>query len=238
LSADHGVVTTNPDGSYRITPQADYSGTVTLSYVVTDGHGGSAAGAQTFVLAGPVFDQTGGAGADTLQGSGGPDKLAGGGGDDLLVGLDGDDLLVGGEGKDSLSGGNGADSLAGDAGTDTLNGGAGNDSLSGGGEADSINGGDGNDVIEGGGGNDVLVGGRGADLFVFGRGFGHDVVADFRAADDDIRFTGGVFSDYADVMAHAAQAGANVLITSAMGDVLQLNNVTLSSLTSADFLFA
>ena len=40
LSADHGTVTNNGNGTYTITPTPDYNGPVTLSYQVTDGHAG------------------------------------------------------------------------------------------------------------------------------------------------------------------------------------------------------
>ena len=51
LTADQGTVTDNGDGTFTIAPTADYNGPVTLSYTVTDGNGGSAAGTQTFTLA-------------------------------------------------------------------------------------------------------------------------------------------------------------------------------------------
>ena len=51
LTADHGTVTNNGDGTYTITPAADYNGTVKLSYTVVDGHGGSTSATQSFSLA-------------------------------------------------------------------------------------------------------------------------------------------------------------------------------------------
>ena len=42
LTANHGSVHDNGDGTFTITPAANYNGTMTLSYSVTDGHGGSA----------------------------------------------------------------------------------------------------------------------------------------------------------------------------------------------------
>ena len=41
LSANNGTVTDNHDGTYTVTPTANFNGSVTLSYSVTDGHGGS-----------------------------------------------------------------------------------------------------------------------------------------------------------------------------------------------------
>ena len=94
------------------------------------------------------------------------------------------------------------------------------------------------DIAAPGAGDDVLAGARGNDVFVFGPNFGHDTVIDFKPVEDDIRLVGAGFVNFADVLAHAAQSGANVIITNAAGDSLQLNNVLLGSLQSGDFLFA
>jgi VCBS repeat-containing protein len=51
LTADHGTAIQNLDGSWTITPDENYNGTVTLSYTVIDGDGGSVAGELTFDLA-------------------------------------------------------------------------------------------------------------------------------------------------------------------------------------------
>ncbi len=83
--------------------------------------------------------RTGGAGADTLDGSDGNDHLTGGDGNDRLDGSFGNDTLDGGIGDDWLSGG---------AGNDTLIGGEGNDTIVDlGNGSDTINGGEGNDTI-------------------------------------------------------------------------------------------
>ncbi len=134
----------------------------------------------------------------------------------------------GGAGNDNLAGGSGADTLLGDAGNDVLRGLAG---------ADSMIGGDGADTLSGGQDNDVIAGGRGADIFEFGSGQGRDILIDFRPGEDDIRFVDSGFASFAQVMANATQSGAHVLITVGPGDVLQINNVLLSSLTASDFLF-
>ena len=42
LSADHATILDNGDGTYTVTPEADYYGTVTISYEVSDGHSGIA----------------------------------------------------------------------------------------------------------------------------------------------------------------------------------------------------
>jgi Ca2+-binding RTX toxin-like protein len=43
LSADHGTIALNADGSFTLTPDQDYFGTITLSYAVIDGKGGTTA---------------------------------------------------------------------------------------------------------------------------------------------------------------------------------------------------
>ncbi|MBV5303816.1 MAG: VCBS domain-containing protein, partial [Chlorobium sp.] len=50
LSADYGSVVNNGDGTYTITPTANYQGAVSLTYSVTDGHGGNVAASQSFTL--------------------------------------------------------------------------------------------------------------------------------------------------------------------------------------------
>ncbi len=51
LSANHGTLVDNGDGSWTFTPDANFNGAVTLNYQVVDGHGGSAAATQGFNLA-------------------------------------------------------------------------------------------------------------------------------------------------------------------------------------------
>jgi Ca2+-binding RTX toxin-like protein len=51
LTADHGSVTDNPDGTYTVSPALNYNGPMTLAYAVVDGKGGSIAAQQTFTIA-------------------------------------------------------------------------------------------------------------------------------------------------------------------------------------------
>jgi len=51
LSASNGTVQDNGDGTYTITPSANFNGAVTLSYNVIDGNGGSVAASQSYSLA-------------------------------------------------------------------------------------------------------------------------------------------------------------------------------------------
>ncbi|PKB14767.1 VCBS repeat-containing protein [Novosphingobium kunmingense] len=66
LVADHGSVTANPDGSFTITPTANYNGPVILTYTVSDGHGASIGGTQNFSLT-AVTDLS--AGHDSFSGT-------------------------------------------------------------------------------------------------------------------------------------------------------------------------
>jgi len=51
LTANHGTLANNNDGTWTFTPDANYNGTVNLTYNVIDGNGGSVAASQSFNLA-------------------------------------------------------------------------------------------------------------------------------------------------------------------------------------------
>ncbi|MFC3175502.1 VCBS domain-containing protein [Novosphingobium bradum] len=55
LAADHATVTDNGDGTFTLTPQANYNGPLVLSYTVSDGAGGVIAATASLTLA-PVND--------------------------------------------------------------------------------------------------------------------------------------------------------------------------------------
>jgi hypothetical protein len=124
LTANHCTVVNNNNGTFTITPSANYSGAVGLTYNVTDGKGGSIVTTQKFTLS-SVLDKLNVVGTnnkDSLQGDqidvNSDDYLAGLAGNDTLSGLGGNDTLLGGLGNDSLNGGNGADLLNGGKGKD------------------------------------------------------------------------------------------------------------------------
>ncbi|MFO1200867.1 MAG: tandem-95 repeat protein [Burkholderiaceae bacterium] len=50
LTAQHGVVTANADGSFKVVPWHDFAGTMQLDYTVTDGHGGNLAATQAYTV--------------------------------------------------------------------------------------------------------------------------------------------------------------------------------------------
>lgn len=154
----------------------------------------------------------GGGGDDGAWGGSGNDSLRGGLGADSLSGNNGTDVLNGNLGADRLHGNNGNDKLMGDDGNDVLFGDANNDRLLGGAGNDILFGGTGSDFLAGHSGSDRLTGDAGADTFIFAKGYGHDVVVDFSASQDDhLRFGKGlwggaaltdaqVISRYADVV--------------------------------------
>ena len=114
-----------------------------------------------------------------------------------------------------------------------------NDVLRGDGSANALRGHEGSDVLEGRGGDDVLSGGPGSDTFVFaGRAFGADTITDFVAgagSDDVIEVRGGAFAGFAEVMAAARQAGADVVIEIDAANRITLQNVALAGLHADDF---
>lgn len=89
-----------------------------------------------------------------------------------------DNSILGGKSSDSILGGGGNDTIFGNAGSDKLYGEEGNDIL---------DGGAGNDTLAGGEGNDTLTGGDGYDVFIFESG--NDVITDYAAGRDKIKFT-------------------------------------------------
>jgi Ca2+-binding RTX toxin-like protein len=152
------------------------------------------------------------------------------------LGGNGQDTLVGGDLDERLDGGNGKDLLRGEGGADTLLGGNGEDDLFGGTGADLLVGGNGGDLLVGDHGADTLTGDNGPDVFVFGPASGQDRITDFDNA-DVIRFEGGVFTSFAQVMSHAVQQGGDVLITTDAGDSVRLVGMSLSGLNAGDFVF-
>ncbi len=110
--------------------------------------------------------------------------------------------------------------------------------------ANEISGDAGDDVIDGNDGDDTLTGGDDSDTFVFsGAAYGHDVVTDFAASllgvTDMIKFA-GVYTNFADMIAHADDDGGNgpSVITDDTGNTVTLTDVVIADLNPAAFLFA
>ncbi|OAN43014.1 hypothetical protein A6A04_09975 [Paramagnetospirillum marisnigri] len=105
LSASHGTITDNGDGTFTFTPEANYSGGIDLSYTVSDGQGGSTSASASFDLAAdadaPILSASNisvdlGAGqAQTLSGTANADTISGGSGNDVINGGAGNDVIYG-----------------------------------------------------------------------------------------------------------------------------------------------
>lgn len=109
--------------------------------------------------------------------------------------------------------------------------------LTGSASANWLLGGLGNDQLNGMQGNDVLFGEGGNDTFVFQLGTGIDTIGDFTRGQDKIDLSAYGMT-FAQVQARYYQGGANGAIQMANGDVIILNNITMSQLTASDFILA
>ncbi|NWG23285.1 MAG: calcium-binding protein [Pseudorhodoplanes sp.] len=206
------------------------------------------------------IDGTGNGLDNVIYGNSFNNELLGLAGADLMHGGGGHDYVDGGQGADTMSGGAGNDTLSyafssagvnislvagtasgGDAEGDVfdtfenLTGSGYGDHLVGDAQNSIMSGLAGNDTIEGRGGDDTLEGGGGADTFVFETD-NHDTVTDF-GPDDIIQFYSWVYSDFADVMAHAQQVGNDVVIAYNDNNSITLQNVNIGDLNANDFTF-
>jgi serralysin len=106
----------------------------------------------------------------------------------------------------------------------------------GGAGADTLNGNTLANRLDAGAGSDFLSGGGGYDTFVYKLGYGADTITDF--SDDRIDLSGiSTIVDFGDVSELTAQVGANTVITFSAGNTLTLQNVTVATLTAANFVF-
>jgi hypothetical protein len=120
---------------------------------------------------------------------------------------------------------------------DTITGGGGIDRLYGYGGDDVLNGAGGNDFIDGGHGNDTLTGGPGADTFYFAYGDGLDTITDFAHGTDVIDLHNYGIASFAELQPFMTQSGADTLIAFDAQNHITLTGVTMSTLTSGDFVF-
>ncbi|RDJ14195.1 cadherin-like domain-containing protein, partial [Rhizobium phaseoli] len=98
LTANHGALVNNNDGTWTFTPDANYNGPVSLSYTVIDGNGGSVPATQTLTLA-AVNDAPVLSGSAATLSAGSEDTPYTISAADLLAGftdVDGDQLSVSG----------------------------------------------------------------------------------------------------------------------------------------------
>jgi hypothetical protein len=99
----------------------------------------------------------------------------------------------------------------------------------------------GGDTLKSTSGDDLFKGNGGHDTFVFAPNFGKDVITDFRASGfshDVVQLSKSVFDNFADVLAHAAQSGHDVVINAGAGNTLTLKDTKLAALDKHDFHFS
>ncbi|NRB29142.1 MAG: hypothetical protein HRU27_00950 [Rhizobiaceae bacterium] len=108
----------------------------------------------------------------------------------------------------------------------------------GGAQSDTIIAGNGGMVLDGGAGDDLLVAGAqgtGADTVHFGAGYDVDTVQNFDGSEDVIALEGLDILDFTGLLQQATQTGDNIVFDFGAGDSLTVEDVQLSTLTSANF---
>ena len=85
-----------------------------------------------------------------------------------------------------------------------------------------------------GGPHDILIAGAGTDTFVFGPNFGSNSVVGFTAGKDAIQFDHTAFTDFAAVLAHATEAGSDLVIAADAANMVTLKNIDLAGLQKND----
>jgi Ca2+-binding RTX toxin-like protein len=214
------------------------------------------ANVEALYLVGAARDGVGNGDANRLTGNAFDNVLNGGGGDDVLIGGAGNDTMIGGAGNDVFEvteAGDVVTELAG-GGTDTVFSyldsytlvdnvetlalaGAGRVALGNAGVNTLIGNASAN-VLNGNGGDDTLTGSGGADTFWhLGAAAGNDRITDFAVASEVIVLDASVYANFAAVQSHAAQVGANAVITLNASTSLTLDNVQLNQLTAGNFVF-
>jgi Ca2+-binding RTX toxin-like protein len=122
----NGTVTLNNNGTADktddklvYTPNANFSGTDSFTYSVSDDQGGIDTATVTITV-NPIEDLIliGDSNNNILEAGKGNDRLEGRAGRDILIGGTGNDILVGGSGGDTLTGGTGSDTFVYQAVTD------------------------------------------------------------------------------------------------------------------------
>ncbi len=138
----------------------------------------------------------------------------------------------------TLEGNSASNTLSGYGGNDTLNGRAGNDLLRGGTGNDRLIGEAGNDTFYGDGGNDRMTGGSGADVFVFSAGAGADVISDFSASTDWLRFDDAIWSGSARSATELLTERARIVAGDVVIDLMNGASLTLDGVSSLSGLSA
>ena len=124
----------------------------------------------------------------------------------------------------------GDDRLLGTSGSNTLKSYGGDDRLYGRSGDDALYGGNGKDRFDGGRGDDLLYGGSHADIFHFDHGANHDIIKDFENDVDLIQLDNFNFTDGGHPFDFATQIFSNVVFNFGNGDILTVENATISQL--------
>jgi Ca2+-binding RTX toxin-like protein len=93
----------------------------------------------------------------------------------------------------------------------------------------------GDDVLGGGAGRDMLTGGGGADVFIFGQGDDVDTITDFTDGEDMIDLSDFGISDFDTLDDLFTEVDGNVQIDFGNGDILIIEDTTITDLTADDF---
>jgi len=99
----------------------------------------------------------------------------------------------------------------------------------------SMSGTGGNDTIVSTSANEIFYGNGGNNTFVFVGNFGKDVIADFNPVANVIELNHSAFASAADVLAHATQVEADVVLTADTTNSITLSHTTLAQLNSHNF---
>jgi Ca2+-binding RTX toxin-like protein len=150
-------------------------------------------------------------------------------GSDTLVGSAGNDLLDGGDGVDTVNCAGANSSVIVNLAEGTATSSDGRDTLV---SIENIIGSGFGDSLTGNSQDNVLSGGLGADTFHIGAGFGHDIINDYRGAQDGdvLQFSTDVFADVVAMLNAASNDGSGNVTITADAD----NSIILLGVTKAD----
>ncbi len=255
----NGKLTLNPNGSFSYTPDPNFSGTDSFTYVARDAKVGSTPTKVTLnvletddaaVSGTPLTWAVGTAGNDVMTGNTSNNSLDGSTGTDTLTGKGGDDTYVVDRAEDRVieASGEGIDTVksyaitgyALSANVENLMLMNGNQFGTGNALSNGIAGSAGNNVLNGKAGNDWLTGGAGSDTFVFERGTGHDTIRDFVTSgtgQDVVKLVGFDYASFAQLRSAMSQDGADTLLKLSDGSSVTFLNHKVSDFTAGDLGF-
>src|SRR6266481_6022906 len=160
--------------------------------------------------------------------------LVGSSGDDTFVAYDPNTVIVAGSGVDTVETWGSGYTLPAGVANLTLEG-SGNAFATGNSGNNIITANGGTDILTTGGGNDILIAGTGIDTFVPTQQANTTTwIEGFNASLDKIDLSAYGFTSFAAVQAAMAQSGSNVGINLGNGQLLMLQNQSVSNLTASN----